>query len=152
VKLHPLAQQLLDGHAWPYQLARYLSIGGFTFCVDVGSFALMLHARWPLTLVATLSYALGTATHFTLNKYANFRAHDRPVRHQLVTYLIIVGACGAITVAIVDGGALLGLKPLVAKLIAIAVNLPIGFLAHRYLTFGRGIFAALQRLFARRIA
>jgi putative flippase GtrA len=150
--LRSLARQVLGGHEWPYQLARYLSIGTFTFCVDVGSFALMLHARWPLTLVAALSYALGTVTHFTLNKYANFRAHDRPVRNQLVTYAIVVGTCGAITIAIVDGGTLLGLPPLVAKVIAVAVNVPIGFLGHRYLTFGRGIFAALHELFARRTA
>lgn len=150
--LPPLVHRLLAERTWPYQLARYCSIGGFTFLVDFSSFALMLHAHWPLTLVATLSYGLGTVVHFSCNKYLNFRAHDRPVRQQVVTYAIVVVFCWLTTVAIVDGMVALGLQPLVAKVIAVAVNVPIGFLGHRHLTFGPGIAAVVQRIFARRVS
>jgi len=39
---------------------------------------------------------------------------------------------------------MLGMTPLVGKLIAVAVNIPLGFLGHRYLTFGTGIKGALR--------
>jgi putative flippase GtrA len=42
----------------------------------------------------------------------------------------------------------LHLNPLVAKLIAVAINFPLGFIGHRTLTFGSGldgVFAALGR-------
>lgn len=139
-----LAQRLYEERTWPFQLARYLSIGSFVFCVDFGLFALLLRAHWPLMLVTTTSFGVGVATHFTLNKYVNFRAHERPVHHQASTYGVVVFACWLITLGVVKVAVSFGMPPLVGKLIAVAVNVPIGFLGHRYLTFGRGIVHAFR--------
>ena len=142
--------KLFTDRSWPYQLARYLSIGAFVTCVDVGSFALLLRTHLALLAVVTVSYALGVATHFALNKYANFRVHDRPVQHQAATYAVVAFVCWLTTAAIVKGAVALGAPPLLGKVCAIAFNVPLGFLGHRYLTFGRGITATLRHLFARR--
>jgi putative flippase GtrA len=131
---------------WPFQLARYLTIGGIVFCIDVGSFAALLRAGIPLLVTTTISYGLGIGSHFTLNKYVNFRAHDRPVHSQAITYAAVAFVCWLTTLGIVKGAVLLGAPPLGGKLLAIAFNLPLGFLGHRYLTFGRGIVSAIRGL------
>ena len=148
-QLHAIAQRFYGERTWPFQLARYLSIGGFVTCVDIGTFAVLLRARWPLIAVITGSWALAVATHFSLNKYVNFRAHDRPTHRQAVTYGIVAGTTWLTTTAIVKGAVALGAPPLAGKAIAIAFNIPVGFLGHRYLTFGRGITATVRRLFGR---
>lgn len=145
-----LARRLYGDRGWQYQLVRYVSIGGFVACIDVGSFALLLRAGWPVLVAATGSYGLGVATHFTLNKYANFRAHERPVAHQAVTYAVVAFACWLTTLAFIKIALVLGAAPLLAKIIALVANVPIGFWAHRHLTFGHGILAALRGLFQRR--
>jgi putative flippase GtrA len=145
-----LAQRLYSDHAWPFQLARYALIGGVATCVDLGTFVLLLHERWPLLAVITVAYALAVATHFSLNKYANFRAHDRPVQHQAANYAIVTAICYATTTAIVKSAVAFGLTPLLGKVIAIAFNVPIAFLGHRYLTFGPGITAVARSIFTRR--
>jgi putative flippase GtrA len=147
---HGIARRLYSDHAWPFQLARYVSIGGVVTGVDVGTFAILLRARWPLLAVITVAYSLGVMTHFSLNKYVNFRAHDRPVQHQAATYGVVVVTCWAMTTAIVKGAVALGIPPLLGKLIAVAFTFPFGFLGHRHLTFGRGLTAALRGIFTRR--
>jgi putative flippase GtrA len=134
---------------WPFQLARYLTIGGFVFVIDIGSFAGFLRLGWPLMLVATVAYGLGICTHFTLNKYVNFRAHDRPLQHQAATYGMVAFLCWLTTLGIIKLAVGFGVPPLAGKLIAVGANLPLGFLGHRYLTFGRGISATVRHFFAR---
>jgi len=142
--MRTLAARLYEDRSWPFQLARYVTIGGLVFCIDVGSFAGFLRAGVPLLVTTTLSYCLGIATHFTLNKYVNFRAHDRPVHSQALTYGIVAFVCWLTTLGIVKGAVAFGAPPLAGKLLAIAFNLPLGFVGHRTFTFGRGIAASLR--------
>jgi putative flippase GtrA len=145
-----LPQRFYTDRTWPFQLARYVSIGGFVTCLDLGSFAFFLRLHWPLIGVITASWALAVVTHFSLNKYVNFRAHDRPVHHQAVTYGIVAITVWLTTTAIVKGAVALNVPPLLGKVIAIACNLPLGFFGHRYLTFGRGITATVQHFLERK--
>lgn len=149
IPLHSLAQRFCTDKTWPYQLARYASIGGFVTCLDFGSFTLLLRAGWPLLAVITGSWAIAVAAHFSLNKYVNFRAHDRPTHHQLVTYGIVAFTTWLTTTAIVKGAVALGASPLAGKAIAIVFNVPLGFFGHRHLTFGRGIVATVRSVFGR---
>ncbi|HTA40255.1 MAG TPA: GtrA family protein, partial [Candidatus Acidoferrales bacterium] len=82
--MRTLVTRFYEDRTWPFQLARYLTIGGIVFCIDVGSFAALLRAGVPLLVTTTIAYGFGIASHFTLNKYVNFRAHDRPVHAQAV--------------------------------------------------------------------
>ena len=143
-RFHDFAQKFYADPSWPFQLARYGSIGGFVTCIDVGSFVLFLRAGWPLLAVITASLGLSLVAHFFLNKYVNFRAHDRPAHHQAVTYAIVAGTTWLTTTAIVKGAVAFGAPPLLGKFLAIAFNVPIGFFGHRHLTFGRGIGATLK--------
>jgi len=144
-----LAARFYEDRSMPFQLARYLSIGGLVFCVDIGTFTGLLRSGWPLLVATTVAYGLGITTHFTLNKFINFRVHDRPVHHQASTYGAVAFLCWLTTLGIVRGAVALGAPPLAGKLVAVGVNVPFGFLGHRYLTFGGGIRATVRRLLAR---
>ncbi|HET9393767.1 MAG TPA: GtrA family protein [Candidatus Rubrimentiphilum sp.] len=142
-----MLQPAFHSAAIRWQFARYLAIGGTVFCVDIGSFQLFMRAGLALALAVTLSYGLAISAHFTLNKYLNFRSHDRTVGSQLSTYLAVAFVLWLISLGVVEVAfRVFGLTPLLAKLLAIAINVPLGFLGHRYLTFGAGISAQIKRI------
>lgn len=137
--------RLAFDQGWRYQFLRYITIGAIVFVVDIGSFKLLLGTNIALLFVATISYGLAICTHFTLNKFANFRSHDRPVHHQAANYAFVSGIGWLVTVLIVEVGVTrFHVTPLFAKLVAVAINVPIGFLGHRTFTFGSGILATLR--------
>jgi putative flippase GtrA len=125
---------------------RYLSIGGIVFCVDMGTFQLLLQTGTYRPFATTIAYILGVTVHFILNKFLNFRSFERSTLRQLRTYLIVVVFCWIATLLIVEVGVKWGFTPFGAKLVAIALNIPIGYLCHRYLTFGSGISAAVRQV------
>ena len=139
--------RLAFDQGWRYQFLRYITIGGIVFVVDIGSFKLLLGTKLVLFFVTTTAYALALSTHFTLNKFANFRAHDRPTHHQAANYAVIAFVGWVITLIVVETGThRFGVAPLEAKLVAVVINLPIGFFGHRFITFGSGFLAALRRI------
>lgn len=128
-------------------LLRYLLIGGIVFVVDVGAFQLLLLFHTYVPLATTLSYGSAVVVHFTLNKFFNFKNFERSTLRQFRTYLLVVAVCWLITVLIIQIGiGRLGLTPLQAKLIAVVLNIPIGFVCHKYLTFGAGVRTRLRQL------
>lgn len=125
----------------------YLIIGAVVFVIDAGSFQLLVLARLVLPAAATASYLAGVLVHFTLNRWLNFRNFERGLHAQARTYAAIVFFQYLLTLAIIEGGVhLVNLSPLAAKIIAVAVNIPIGFIAHRYVTFAGGIVARFRSL------
>ena len=128
------------------QFATYLVIGGTVFCIDVTTFTVCVtHHMW-LPLASTTSFFTGTTTHFLLNRYANFRRFDRAIHDQARTFAFIIFVQWLITLAVISALVGHGVYPTAARIIAIAVNLPLGFLANRYLTFGVGIVPRVLRL------
>ena len=122
------------------KFALYLFIGGITFCVDMGSFLVLIYLFELLRpLSSSIAFLLGLACHFSLNKYFNFKSFERVIYQQLRTYIFVVGINLLITVIVIEISCeLLNIPPFYAKCAAVAVNIPIGFLGHKYLTFGEG--------------
>ena len=126
-------------------LRSYLLIGSTCFVIDFGTLTLLLRKGidWPIAVVS--AFVLANVVQFLLNKYANFKNHDRRIEEQFSTYLVVVGTCLLITVIATDFFVrVLHTSPLLGKLVAVALNVPIGFFGHRYLTFKNGIFALLR--------
>jgi putative flippase GtrA len=117
----------------------YVAIGGTTFLFYITVFTLLEHARVGLTIAATIAYFCGTALHFTLNRWTNFRRFDRAVHDQARTFLVVIFLQWLITLAVVSLLTARGVSPSAAAVVAVIVNLPGGFIANRYLTFGVGI-------------
>ena len=141
-----LLRRLRDDRRTQVLFARYLAIGAFVFCVDAGSFQIFVRAGLLLPVATTTSFLLAIAAHFTLNRFLNFRNFERTIVEQARTYVMVAAAALLIqNVAVLVGVYAFHLMPLVAKVVGIAINVPIGFLGHRYLTFGDGIAGTLRR-------
>jgi len=126
---------------------RYLAAGAVVFAIDVGLFSAFVRLGIALWLGTSIAFTVAAVVHFLLNKYLTFRAFDRTFVKQARTYLILQIPSLLLTAAIVEGCTVgLHFAPLVSKIISIAVNVPLGFLGHRYLTFGGGIRAMLARM------
>jgi len=139
--------RLAHSRAAVAQFARYLIIGSTVFCIDVGSFQILIRLRVLLVAAVTISYVVGITTHFALNRYWNFRVFERSIGRQARTYIVIALAQLPIAIAIVEAGVHLAkLSPLEAKVLAVALNVPLSFLAHKYLTFGAGIRGTFKGL------
>jgi putative flippase GtrA len=123
--------------------ATYVAIGGFVFLAYMGLFSALVSLRVPLNVAATVAYFSATALHFTLNRYANFRRFDRAVHDQARTFVTVVVVQWLVLLAIVNVLVARGARPALATTIALIVNLPLGFVANRYLTFGIGIVPRL---------
>lgn len=129
------------------QFFKYVTIGGVVFVVDTALFQGLLFAAVALPAATTIGYVAGVSTHFALNRAFSFRNFDRTWRNQARTYGAIVFAQWVMTVTVVEllvHGA--HAAPFVAKLVAVAANLPVGFLCHRSMTFGPGIRSRLREL------
>jgi len=132
-------------------LAKYLAIGGFVFCIDAGLFQLLMLAGVPLAVTTTVSYAIGVCVHFVLNRQLNFRNFERSALSQLRTYLVVVFASYLLTLLIIEVlFRLFAVPPLAGKIAAIVINIPFGFVCHRYLTFGNGLGHAFRVVVNRR--
>lgn len=126
---------------------RYVCIGGFVFVLDIGSFQGLIVSGVYRPLATTLSYLLAISTHFTLNRVLNFRNFDRPGSSQLRTYLVVAGFSWVITMIVIEGCVRwVDMLPLHAKILAVAINIPIGFLGHRLFTFGPGLRYWIRRV------
>lgn len=137
--------KLLHSRTSRAQFARYVLIGSTVFCVDVGSFQWMVQSRGLLWVAVIVSYVLGVVVHFSLNKYWNFRDYQRTVAQQARTYLFIAAGQLITTLAIVEAGVHFAMiSPLESKILAVFINVPLFFLAHKHMTFGPGIRNTLR--------
>lgn len=131
--------------------ARYLLVGAIVFVIDIGLFELFLMMRFALWIGTSVAFGVSLVAHFFLNKYVSFRASDRTIFAQAATYLTLQIPMLILTAAVVEFFTVdLHAPPLVAKFISIAINLPLGYLSHRYLTFSAGIAAMVRRMRTRR--
>lgn len=126
--------------------ATYLAIGGGTFVVYLTVFSILQSHGIPLPVASSIAYFTTPPVHFILNRYFNFRRFDRSLHDQARTYLVVIAVQWLVTLAIVDVLSAHGVHPTIAAILAVAVNVPCGFLANRYLTFGVGIVPRLLRL------
>jgi putative flippase GtrA len=127
----------------------YCAIGGSVQVLDLAVFQTLIVLKMPPLAAVTAGGAAAMFAHFSLNKWANFRNFDRPTVRQFRTYLATTAVWWIVTAVIVETFIALHFAPIVGKLVAVAVNLPLNFLAQRYLTFGPGIRARLRSLLSR---
>jgi putative flippase GtrA len=105
----------------------------------------MVQSRALLWVAVIVSYVLGVGVHFSLNKYWNFRDVQRTFVQQARTYVFVAAGQLITTLAIVEAGVHLArLSPLEAKILAVFINVPLFFLAHKHMTFGPGIRSTLR--------
>jgi putative flippase GtrA len=126
------------------QLVTYGAIGIIVAAVDFSLFNLLLGQHAARFIATTFAYVAGVTTHFLLNRFFNFRNFERTIVAQARTYAVVIGFAWLVTLAVVELGVRLGFAPFPSRIAAAILNFPLGFLSHRYLTFGGGITAAVR--------
>lgn len=141
------AQRRLNDHGTRMQLIRYFVFSGCAFCVDVGGFQLLLSVGLWRPVAVAIAFVAGATTNFVLNRQLNFRKFGRTAPEQARTYVAVGTVLILTTMGIVELGVReWRLAPVIAKILAVGINFPLGFILHRHLTFGRGITASLRQL------
>jgi len=126
------------------QLTFYAAIGVLAVTIDLGTFRGLLSVDCIPEIAVIVSGVASMLVHFLLNKYVSFRNHDRTMRDQIGTYCAVVSVWWLVTLTVVAVMTRMFMAPpMLAKLIAVGLNFPLGFFAQRHLTFGPGIAATL---------
>lgn len=122
------------------QVFRYYSVGALSVVIDVGLFQTFVLFHLLPAAAAGIASPIAAAVHFTLNRNWSFRAHEGALAAQAVRYAGVYGIIWAVTVGVVAYcSTVLGLAPLACKGAALAVTLPMGFLGHKFITYGEGV-------------
>lgn len=120
-------------------LARYVTVGAAAVLVDVATFQALVTLHVFLPLTTTIAFSLAAFVHFSLNKAWTFRVRGAPRAYQVTAYLTVLFTAFVVTQLVIEVSVLVfHIVPVVAKLIAILVQLPVSFFGHRYLTFREG--------------
>jgi putative flippase GtrA len=120
----------------PVQLALYAVVGGAATAADLGGFAALTALGLPTIAATPLSFLAGTATNYVASVTLAFRRGRRSLRGEIAALVVVVGvglALNALFVALFL--ALLPIRPLTAKALAIPCALGWNFLGRRWLVF-----------------
>lgn len=132
----------------PY-MKKYLLIGGFVFLIDFSLYGACLSHHWTPFHAVSASQAVAMLIHYNLNKHFNFRSYEHPTHEQFVMYLLVAFFCIGVSNAVVWGWIFCfgssTTSLMLAKCAAVGVNIPIGFIGHKKLTFGKGLRGLLGR-------
>jgi putative flippase GtrA len=104
------------------RLVRYVVAGGSAFVAEYSSFIILFYIlKWAPVYANTLSFVLGLATSFTLNKFWVFGkdSQQRQSHHQFVMYSVLALINLIITNIAIDHLIKSGVPAFVAKIVLI---------------------------------
>ena len=120
------------------QIVAYGIVGVFGTLLDVGLFSALVRLGAWVPLAVTLAFFGATAAQFVLNRQWSFRAFHRPAIAQAPVYAIVTFVNWLLALVLVEAGIqALHLSPIGAKAFSILPTALLGFVANRYLTFGK---------------
>lgn len=94
-------------------------------------------ARIPSLAAFTSSYVVAVTAQFLMNKYWNFRSFNRPIHVQATTFIVVTAVNYVLMIAVEEAAIhALGVSMLLAYLMSVPINVPVGYVANRYITFG----------------
>lgn len=141
-----LLRRSLSGTRNSAYMVRYLTVGAIAVAIDIGLFATLLRLHVLLPVTTTIAFLTSTVAHYTLNKLWTFRVPGKPHAYQLTAYVTILVLSLALTQIVIES-LVLGahVAPLLAKGVALVVQLPFSFFGHRYFTFREGRLQSTDR-------
>jgi len=123
-------------YLYRHHFVRYLVVGGSTFAIDFGLlFALHGKAHVNLAIATSLAYWISIAYNFALNRHWTFSQRDKSdLRRHLSTYLVLLAFNYLFTVIFVSLVSH-SLNYLVAKAIAVAIQMTWTYFAYKNYIF-----------------
>lgn len=133
---HRVRHGVLRPHNW-MQLIRFGAVGATGYVVNLGVFALCVHAaRIDYHVAAVIAFVVSVINNFWLNRHWTFAAkEDHPLQQAVRFFAVSLLAFGfsyAVLVSLVDGA---GFSKVIAQAIAIAAATPLSFVGQKLWSF-----------------
>jgi putative flippase GtrA len=120
------------------QLARYLLVGAALAALNLAFLYGVRTWLHPSDAIAvTAMYIFGVLIHFPAHRWITYGAQDRPVRPQLVRYVVMLVWNFAVMQAVVALAAHFSISPYLAVMAATGLTMVSNFLAMAHVVFAR---------------
>jgi putative flippase GtrA len=118
------------------QAGRYVVVGMLGYCVQVASFALLLHViDVPYGVAGLLAGLLALVNNFLSNRHWTFEDAHGHVGRQAASYMVISAVFFAAQLALLHLLVGLELAKVLAEALSIVLVVPVNFLAQRRFSF-----------------
>lgn len=114
--------------------AGFVAAGGTATIINYTLFAFLYWAGLNYLLASALGYVSGIAVSYTINKFIVFRESTRPA-HQFLRYTAIYLVALGVQLGLLELGVRLGLDPLIANALALAIVVIMNFFVIRRFVF-----------------
>lgn len=126
------------------QAIIYAFVGAIATAVDWGSFyVLNLLCKVDYKVAVCMSFTLGSAVNYILNKKLTFNDQTKQIAAQLSVFAILAAISLLMSVFLMFVQVkLLGMLPMPARIVTTSIMLAVNFLMHKFITFNQKIYAA----------
>jgi putative flippase GtrA len=119
------------------QLAKFCVVGGVGYALNLGVYAILLHAGLHYLAAATLSFLVAVTNNYTWNRLWTFRDRRRGVAAQGMRFFIVSLASLGANLLVLDVLISVGVGKLVGQAIAIVLVTPLNFIGNKLWSFRR---------------
>jgi len=122
----------------------YIFIGALATAVDwISFFSLNSLCRIDYKIAVSISFSLGSAVNYILNKKITFNDQTRQIAIQLSIFVIwaVISLLISVFLMFIQVK-LVGLQPIHARVITTGIMLAVNFCVQKYVTFNQRIYAA----------
>jgi dolichol-phosphate mannosyltransferase len=119
------------------QLAKFGAVGATGYLVNLGVYALLLHAGLHFRLAAVVSFVLSAASNYVLNRIWTFRDARGHFAYQGLRFLVVSAVSLGANQVWLTVFIWLGAGKIVAQALAIVCVMPLNFLGNKLWSFRR---------------
>ena len=119
------------------QLAKFCVVGAIGYLINLGVYAVLLHAGLHYLVAATGSFLVAVTSNYTWNRLWTFRDRRRGVAAQGLRFFLVSLASLGANLIVLDLLISLGAGKLVGQAIAIVVVTPLNFVGNKLWSFRR---------------
>jgi putative flippase GtrA len=123
-------------HNW-VQLAKFCVVGASGYVVNLGVYALLVHAGLHYSVAAACSFLVAVTNNYTWNRLWTFRGQRGHVAYQGIRFLIVAVTALAANLGILEALVWVGVEEILAQAIAIILVMPLNFVGNKLWSFRR---------------
>jgi putative flippase GtrA len=127
---------MLGGSSIRREAGRYVVVGVLGYGVQLGTFAVLVHAlAVPYGIAAVIAGLLALVNNFLLNRHWTFEVAAGSVSRQATSYGVISAVFFAAQLAVLHALVLTGVPKVLAEAVSVVVVVPANFVTQRRIAF-----------------
>jgi len=136
VKRSRLHASLRSVRNWQ-QLGKFAVVGTVGYGINLGVFALLIHAGLHYLAAAVCSFLVAVTSNYTANRLWTFRAERGHLGVQGMRFLLVSAGSLAANLALLELLVTAGTSMIVGQAVAIVLVTPLNFVGNKLWSFGR---------------